>query len=108
MLSYFEDHYAEKISLDRIADNMYLSSVYISKIFKSETGDTPIRHLINIRLEKAKELLENGWEGSIQEVAMQVGYDDVFHFGKMFKKRFGVSPSKVGKVEEENENSGSL
>ncbi len=106
VLSYFEDHYAEKISLDRIADNTYLSSVYISKIFKSETGDTPIRHLINIRLEKAKELLENGWEGSIQEVAMQVGYHDVYHFGKMFKKRFGVSPSKIGKSEEENENSG--
>jgi YesN/AraC family two-component response regulator len=108
VLSYFEDHYAEKISLDRIADNTYLSSVYISKIFKSETGDTPIRHLINIRLEKAKELLENGWEGSIQEVAMQVGYDDVYHFGKMFKKRFGVSPSKIGKMEEEKENSGGL
>ena len=108
VLSYFEDHYAEKISLDHIADNTYLSSVYISKIFKSETGDTPIRHLINIRLEKAKELLENGWEGSIQEVALQVGYDDVYHFGKMFKKRYGISPSKVEKIVEENENSDSL
>ena len=38
-----------------IAENMYLSPFYISRIFKSETGDTPIRHLINIRLEKAKE-----------------------------------------------------
>lgn len=101
ILSYFEDHYAEKISLDQIADNTYLSTVYISKIFKSETGNTPIRHLINIRLEKAKELLENGWEGSIQEVAMQVGYDDAYHFSKLFKKRYGVSPSKVAKVNEE-------
>ena len=103
ILSYFEDHYAEKISLDQIADNTYLSTVYISKIFKSETGNTPIRHLINIRLEKAKELLENGWEGSIQEVAMQVGYDDAYHFSKLFKKRYGVSPSKVQKVSEEEE-----
>ena len=67
----------------------------MSKIFKAETGDTPIRYLINIRLEKAKELLENGWEGSIQEVAMEVGYDDAYHFSKLFKKRYGVSPSKV-------------
>ena len=95
MIEYFEDHYAEKISLDQIADNTYLSTVYISKIFKAETGDTPIRYLINIRLEKAKELLENGWEGSIQEVAMEVGYDDAYHFSKLFKKRYGVSPSKV-------------
>ena len=49
MVNYFEDHYSEKISLDQIAENMYLSPFYISKIFKSETGDTPIRHLINIR-----------------------------------------------------------
>ena len=97
ILGYFEDHYAEKISLDQIADNTYLSTVYISKIFKSETGNTPIRHLINIRLEKAKELLESGWEGSIQEVAMQVGYEDAYHFSKLFKKKYGVSPSKVSK-----------
>lgn len=98
IVSYFEDHYEEKISLDQIAENMYLSPFYISKIFKSETGDTPIRHLINIRLEKAKELLENGWGGSIQEVAAQVGYDDAYHFSKLFKKRYGVSPSQVKKA----------
>lgn len=95
MLNYFEDHYNEKISLDQIAENMYLSPFYISKIFKSETGDTPIRHLINIRLEKAKELLESGYEGSIQEVAAMVGYDDAYHFSKLFKKHFGISPSQV-------------
>lgn len=97
ILSYFEDHYNEKISLDQIAENMYLSPFYISKIFKSETGDTPISHLINIRLEKAKELLEEG--GSIQEVAAEVGYEDAFHFSKLFKKRYGIAPSKVGKGE---------
>ena len=95
ILNYFEDHYDEKISLDQVADNMYLSPFYVSKIFKSETGDTPIRHLINIRLEKAHELLEKGWSGSIQEAAAAVGYDDAYHFSKLFKKRYGVSPSQV-------------
>lgn len=97
IINYFEDHYNEKISLDQIAENMYLSPFYISKIFKSETGDTPIRHLINIRLERAKELLEKGYEGSIQEVAAQVGYDDAYHFSKLFKKRYGISPSQARK-----------
>ncbi len=95
IVNYFEDHYEEKISLDQIAENMYLSPFYISKIFKSETGEAPIRHLINIRLDKAKELLEQGWVGSIQEVAATVGYDDAYHFSKLFKKRFGISPSQV-------------
>lgn len=97
MVTYFEDHYNEKISLDLIAENMYLSPFYISKIFKSETGDTPIHHLINIRLEKAKELLESGYKGSVREVAAMVGYDDAYHFSKLFKKHYGVSPSKIGK-----------
>ncbi len=95
ILSYFETHYSEKISLDQIAENMYLSPFYLSKIFKSEVGDTPIRHLIDIRLEKAKELLESGFTGSIQEVAAAVGYEDAYHFSKLFKKRYGISPSQA-------------
>lgn len=97
ILDYFEDHYAEKISLDRIAGNMYLSPFYISRIFKSEVGDTPIRHLINIRLEKAMELLQSGFPGSIQEVAVRVGYEDAYHFSKLFKKRYGYPPSAVNR-----------
>lgn len=92
ILNYFEDHYSEKISLEQIAENMYLSPFYISKLFKSETGNTPINHLINIRLEKSRELLKAG--GSIQEVALAVGYEDAYHFSKLFKKRYGVAPSK--------------
>ena len=96
IVSYFEDHYSEKISLDTIAENMYLSPFYISKIFKSETGDTPIRHLINIRLERARELLVQE-EMSIQEVAAAVGYEDAYHFSKLFKKYYGKSPSQLRK-----------
>ena len=73
------------------------NSFYISKIFKSETGDTPIRHLINIRLEKAKELLSAGCPDSVQEVAALVGYDDAYHFSKLFKKRFGITPTQARK-----------
>lgn len=97
ILNYFEDHYHEKVSLEQIAENMYLSPFYISKIFKSETGDTPIRHLINIRLERAYELLEKGMTGSIQEVAALVGYEDAYHFSKLFKKKYGIPPSMVKK-----------
>ncbi|MBR6665584.1 MAG: helix-turn-helix domain-containing protein [Lachnospiraceae bacterium] len=95
IVNYFEEHYSEKISLDSIAENMYLSTFYISKIFKSETGDAPIRHLINIRLEKAKEIIEQIPGLSIKEVAAKVGYEDVYHFSKQFKKHYGVSPSQV-------------
>ena len=101
IVSYFENHYNEKISLDRIAENMYLSPYYISKIFKSETGDAPISYLIDIRLSHAMELLKNGSCDSVQQAAQMVGYDDAYHFSKLFKKKYNISPSKVkGKVQE--------
>lgn len=97
IMDYFEEHYAEKISLDRIAGNMYLSPFYISRIFKAETGDTPISYLINIRMERALELLKEQEHVNIQEVAAMVGYEDAYHFSKLFKKKFGVSPSGMRK-----------
>lgn len=97
IIDYFEEHYDEKISLEHIAENMYLSPFYISKIFKSETGEPPIRYLINIRLERAKQLLEEGYQGSVQEIAASVGYEDAYHFSKLFKKRYGMTPSEAKK-----------
>lgn len=95
IIDYFSKHYSEKLSLDIISGDMYVSPFYISKSFKSVTGDTPIRYLINIRLDKAREILQEDSGANIAQVAAAVGYDDVYHFSKSFKKRFGVSPSKV-------------
>ncbi len=97
IMDYFEEHYMQKISLGQIAGNMYLSPFYISKIFKAETGETPIHFLIEIRMEKARELLLADPALSIQEVAARVGYDDAYHFSKLFKKKFGTAPSAMRK-----------
>lgn len=92
IINYLHENYEHKISLEQIAHNMYLSPVYISKIFKEETGESPINYLIKIRLERAKEILLNINSGSIKNIANQVGYDDVYHFSKLFKKYYGISP----------------
>ena len=92
IVTYLDTHYNEKISLDRIAQNMYLSPVYISKIFKEETGESPINYLIKIRLEKAKDLLSSPNPNSIKKIANDVGYEDAYHFSKLFKKYYGISP----------------
>ena len=97
IVTYLNEHYSQKISLDQIAHNMYLSPVYISKIFKEETGESPINYLIKIRLKKAKDTLENSRNGSIKSIANSVGYDDVYHFSKLFKKYYGMSPQNYRK-----------
>lgn len=90
--NYLNAHYTEKISLDLIAKNMYLSSAYISKIFKEETGEPPINYLIKLRLEKAREQLESPQDDSVKTISNSVGYDDVYYFSKLFKKYYGMSP----------------
>jgi len=95
--NYLNAHYSEHISLEQIAKNMYLSPVYISKIFKEETGEPPIGYLIGIRLKRAKEMLENDESKSIKGIADEVGYDDVYHFSKLFKKYYGESPQNYRK-----------
>lgn len=94
IISYMQENYMKDISLDKLSKNMYLSPVYISKIFKEETGDSPINYLINIRLKKANELLENS-RLSIKAIAKSVGYNDAYYFSKLFKKYYGYPPSKI-------------
>jgi AraC-like DNA-binding protein len=93
IVSYINENYMKDISLDKISKNMYLSSVYISKIFKEEIGESPINYLIKVRLAKALELLKQG-NLTIKAVAKSVGYDDAYHFSKLFKKYYGSPPSK--------------
>lgn len=90
---YMKEHYAEKISLEDIAANMYLSPIYISKIFKEYTGDSPINYLILVRLKKAEVLLRNS-NLSIKEIASYVGYDNPYYFSKLFKKKYKISPKE--------------
>lgn len=92
--NYLNNHYTEKISLDLIAKNMYLSSAYISKMFKEETGETPINYLIKLRLEKARLQLEIDSAASVKSISNSVGYEDVYYFSKLFKKYYGMSPLK--------------
>lgn len=96
--SYFHEHFAEKISLEQIAKNLYLSPFYISKVFKEEIGETPINYLIKIRLENAKDLLLNQQNLSIKEISSIVGYEDAYHFSKSFKKYYGLSPAEYKKL----------
>lgn len=94
IISFMNENYMDDISLDKISRNMYLSPVYISKIFKEETGDSPINYLIKIRLEKASYMLQDDNGMSIKKISKMVGYEDAYYFSKLFKKYYGNSPLK--------------
>ncbi|WP_270345466.1 AraC family transcriptional regulator [Enterococcus thailandicus] len=93
---YLENHHTQEITLEQLADTLYVSPTYLSKVFKESTGMSPINYLIQVRLKHAKELLSNE-QLTIREISQAVGYQDAYHFSKLFKKYYGVSPSQLAK-----------
>ena len=93
---YLENHHTQEITLEQLADTLYVSPTYLSKVFKESTGMSPINYLIQVRLKHAKELLANE-QLTIREISQAVGYQDAYHFSKLFKKYYGVSPSHLAK-----------
>ncbi|SDX95860.1 two-component system, response regulator YesN [Evansella caseinilytica] len=88
---YIIAHSNEDISLDLLADQVGLSPIYISKMFKEKLGINYIDFLTECRIEKAKALLADP-EKSIKEITFDSGYHDPNYFSKVFKRLTGVSP----------------
>jgi len=88
---YLDQHACKKVSLQKLAEGVGLSIPHLCAEFRRCYGDSPINYLIGLRLKQARYLLLNHGL-SVGEVASRVGYDDIYHFSKLFKKQFGVSP----------------
>jgi AraC-like DNA-binding protein len=84
----------EEVTLADMARMAGMSPPYFCAQFKKTFGVSPMESLIHHRLHHAAHLLTN-WNLNISEIAAQVGYQDLFHFSKMFRKKFGVSPRKM-------------
>lgn len=87
-----EMNYSSSIKINEIADTLGLSRKYFSKLFKEAMGITPMEFLLNFRLNKACDLMNNQ-KLSIGEISRSVGYDDQLLFSRTFKKFKGISPS---------------
>lgn len=94
---YINEHYMEPISLEEVSGIVAFNSSYFSTLFKKECGVTFLEYLSQLRVEKAKELLRNT-ELSIAEVCCSVGYLDVKHFNKTFKRYASISPLEFRKL----------
>ena len=92
-VKYIEEHFAEKLQLTDIANEMFISVPYISSKFKEETGVCFSDYLKQTRIQKACMML-NTTEMKIHSIAEKVGYSDYKRFGEVFKDLTGVSPIK--------------
>ncbi len=92
-VDYINSHYDEGITLDDVAYEVGFSTYYFGKIFKKTYKVSFAEYLANIRVEKAKELLEDP-QLSIKDITYRVGYMDPNYFTRIFKKSVGITPSE--------------
>lgn len=91
IMNYINDHHGEAISLGQIAAYMKISESHLAHFFKKMTGETPHHFLINVRISHARHMLITT-NATLEEIAIQCGFQSVTNFIRSFKKQTGVTP----------------
>ncbi len=92
LLKYINQHANENISLDDLSEYVQLSKFYLIRIFKKTFGKTPEKYIANIRLKKAKELIQFT-KLSMKEIAYEMSFDTPQSFSRWFKNLDGKNPN---------------
>ena len=90
-VQYISTHYAERLTLEDMAQRVYLSPAYFSRVFKQETGETFTAYLNRVRIDHSRALLRRK-DLRLVDIALMVGFEDQSYFTKVFKKVVGISP----------------
>lgn len=79
------------VNVEQLAQQLPMGYSKFRKLFKAFTGQSPNQYHLNLKLEKARELLLSTTL-SVSEIAYQIGFESVFYFSRLFKKKYDVSP----------------
>ncbi|MBP1915769.1 two-component system response regulator YesN [Lederbergia galactosidilyticus] len=88
----------KKLYLDEVANHIFLNPSYFSRLFKKEMGKTFVEYVKSIKVERAKELLDQTTH-SISEICERLGYDNQSYFIKLFKKHEGLTPAEYREIQ---------
>lgn len=102
--NYIKKNYMYNIKIKSIADNMHINSRHLTRMFKKETGCTMQEYLLNTRIKQAQKLLSK--EMSVTDIAHMVGYNNIYEFSRIFKKKTGKSPKFFQKEMMQSNNNG--
>ncbi|MDE6209514.1 MAG: response regulator [Lachnospiraceae bacterium] len=90
---YIFNNYMNEIGVEQLAEMVYMAPSYLSCVFKKETGQNLSKFIKSVRMEKAKDMLENT-HMKIVSISSEVGYPNVSYFCQSFREYFGISPQK--------------
>ena len=96
-LTYIRKNINQNIKIDTLAEIVCLSRDHLIRLFKKETGLTPVQYISNKKMEKAQLLLVSG-NMSIKEIAFMLSYEDHSYFNRLFKKATGLSPMEYRRI----------
>lgn len=97
--NYLIQNYDSNINLNLIAYNMNYSAGYLTKIFVSQYDCSPSKYLIQLRMQKAQQLLLHNQHLSIRQIGDMIGYHDQAYFSRIFKKYCEISPAEYREKE---------
>lgn len=93
ILKYVEEHYAEHITIEDMAELTFYSKSHFMKFFKAHVGSGFVEYLNDYRLTMAERLLKTT-DASVLEIAAMSGFDNLSYFNRIFKRKYGQSPGK--------------
>ncbi|HEV2328642.1 MAG TPA: AraC family transcriptional regulator [Verrucomicrobiae bacterium] len=88
---HMEEHYARLQTLEEIARDCHANKAYLCRLFQRFDRQSPYQYLLGLKMNKAAERLQEGI--LVKQAAQDVGFDDPFHFSRVFRRTLGVSPS---------------
>ncbi|MEC0182912.1 AraC family transcriptional regulator [Paenibacillus peoriae] len=94
MVQYMSTQYAHPVSIEQMSEGLGYNRAYLSRIFKKETGVSPVTYLLKLRIDKSRQLLRERPELSVEQVAASVGLTDALYFSRQFKRFCGQSPTE--------------
>ncbi len=100
-LEYLRQNIDRRVSLDDMAQHAHLSKSHFLRLFKEQTGYSPIDYFIHLKMQHACMLLSITHQ-TVHEISLAVGYEDQYYFSRIFKKVVGVSPSSYREAPETN------
>jgi AraC-like DNA-binding protein len=90
---YLSAQFAMPVSIEQMAETLGYNRAYLSRVFKRSTGMTPVTFLLRLRIDKARLLLRERPELTVEQIAASVGIPDALYFSKQFKRIYEQSPS---------------
>ena len=101
MIQYMSTQYAHPISIEQMCSSLGYNRAYLSRIFKKETGLSPVTYLLKLRIDKSRQLLRERPELSVEQVSASVGLPDALYFSRQFKRFYKQSPTAYRKQVQE-------